>query len=458
MSVAVSQQSDVVAAAAQPTTARSARGNLKLAYIVSRFPKPTETFVLSELEALRERDVPVEVFPLLSLRHAVAKGGSSLISKVIALLRPSKPPEPRHDTAAYWQARARYAQLLSFDAIRAVLGFVVRHPIRFGASLGSLVFRNIGSLRYLSSNLVLFPRMVQIARDLERMRVTHVHAHFANSPAAAALTVHRLTGLPFSFTAHGSDLHRDRHMLKQKIQSAAFVVCISEFNRQWALKHSSLDFAEKTKVVHCGVQTDLFAPESAATNRASDAPLRILQVGTLHEVKGQTILLQACAMLVEQGVAFECEFVGEGPDFEKLSRLAEELGLADKVVFHGYCPPSELRRLLAKADVLACPSVASSDGRREGIPVVLMEAMASGVPVVASRLSGIPELVECGSEGLLFEPGEPAELASALAFISESPDKASRFAKAARRKVLEQFDQRKNIDLLLALFEETRQC
>lgn len=431
---------------------------MKLAYVVSRFPKPTETFVLSELEALRERDVPVDVFPLLNLNHAGTKGGSSLLRKAIDLLRPGKPPVPRHPLAAEWQSRAHYARLLSLDSLAAFIEFTLRRPVRLATALGSLIVRNIGSIRYLASNLLLFPRMVQIARDMQRLKVTHLHAHFANSPAAAALTVHRLTGLPFSFTAHGSDLHRDQHMLTQKMQEAAFVICISEFNRQWALRHSSQEFEEKTRVVHCGVETSLFSPRQNRLDRTPDAPLRILQIGTLHEVKGQAVLLNACQHLNAQGVPFECGFVGDGPDREPLQQLATDLGIADRVRFHGYCPPEEVRELLGQADVLACPSVESSDGRREGIPVVLMEAMASGVPVVASRLSGIPELVDCGTEGLLFEPGVAQELAAALTAIAESPRKARQFATAAREKVLADFDQKKNIGQLIALFEEARSC
>ncbi len=432
--------------------------SLKLAYVVSRFPKPTETFVLSELEALTDREVPVEVFPLLSLEHAAVKGGSSLIRKVIDLFRPPEPATPKYVTAARWQARARYGKLLSADALQSMFGFLLRHPVRLISAIGSLVIRNLGSLRYLGSNLILLPRMVQIARDMRCIGITHIHAHFANSPAAAALTVHRLTGLPFSFTAHGSDLHRDQHMLKQKMDEAAFVVCISEFNRRWALEHSSAEFANKTKVVHCGVNTDVFTPPDDATARRPGAVLRVLQIGTLHEVKGQALLLRACAMLAERGVPFKCEFVGDGPDTGMLQQLVAELELSEHVTFHGYCPPQKVRQLLSSADVLTCPSIESSDGRREGIPVVLMEAMACGVPVIASQLSGIPELVESGSEGLLVEPGDHGALATALEFAANSPEDMARFAGAARKKVLSQFDQQKNVDALITLFEESARC
>ena len=287
------------------------------------------------------------------------------------------------------------------------------------------------------------------------MRVTHVHAHFANTPAAAALTIHRLTGLPFSFTAHGSDLHRDQHMLLQKVKEAEFAVCISEFNREWALTKSDWNLGEKVHVVHCGIDTTAFQP-TEKPNRPTGESLQIVQVGTLHEVKGQSILLEACRILSDRGVQPECHFIGDGPDREMLEGLSDQLGVRSMVHFHGYCTPLEVRQSLSNADLLVCPSIESSDGRREGIPVVLMEAMASGVPVVASSLSGIPELVDDGVEGLLFRPGDSRELADAVEFIANSPEKSAQFASAGRLKILKEFDQSKNIDQLITLFEGAR--
>ncbi|MFK7821701.1 MAG: glycosyltransferase family 4 protein [Planctomycetaceae bacterium] len=427
---------------------------MKLAYIVSRFPKPTETFILSELEALRARDVRVEVFSLLDKQHATNRGGSSLRQKFVDLVRPAKVDPPQHADAVRWQSRAHYSPLFSLQVLLSQFAFLIRHPIRYTRALVSLIARCSGSLRYLSSGLLLFPRIVLIARQLQQMRVTHIHAHFANNPAAAAFIIHRLTELPYSFTAHGSDLHRDHHMLKQKVRDAAFVVCISEFNRDWALRRSDISFEDKVKVIHCGVDTQTFKPRTGQPSEFT----RVLQIGTLHEVKGQSILLEACAELKRQDVRVDCHFVGSGPDRDLLEQLAKSLEITDRVIFHGYQTPRDIRSHLANADILACPSVESSDGRREGIPVVLMEAMASGVPVIASSLSGIPELVDNEVEGLLFKPGSSRELANGLRFLSENPTKAQDFAEAARTKVLQEFDRDQNIEALIDLFEETTTC
>lgn len=438
-----------LAADAEPRAAE-----MKLAYIVSRFPKPTETFVVTELEALRARDVRVEVFPLLDRQHALGRGGSSLRQKGLDLLRPTKATAPLNVEAARWQSRAHYSSLFNLNVLLAQFWFLLRHPVRYVRALASMVVRNWGSLRYLFGGLILFPRIVLIAQQLQQMRVTHIHAHFANNPAAAAFIIHRLTGLPYSFTAHGSDLHRDQHMLKQKIRDAAFVVCISEFNRDWALRRSDPKFGDKVKVIHCGVDTSTFKPRLGEESVIT----RVLQVGTLHEVKGQSVLLDACAELKRQGIDIECHFVGDGPDRSMLEELASALGVSDRTVFHGYRTPRELRDHLANADVLACPSIEASDGRREGIPVVLMEAMSSGVPVIASSISGIPELVDDGVEGLLFQPGNSRDLADGIRFLMENPQKADDFAEAARDKVLAEFDRDTNVEQLIDLFEETATC
>ena len=438
-----------------PANGAAPQERLKLAYIVGRFPRPTETFVLTELEALRAHDVTVDVFPLLDIRHAGAHNSASLRGKARELLRPTEPAEAKHEAAARWKSRAHYSPLWSVEVLLAQFGFFFTHPIRYMTALFSLLLRSVGRLRFLSTGLMLFPRIVLMARQMEQTRVTHVHAHFANEPAAAALVVHQLTGLPFSFTPHGTDLHHDQHMLKTKLRHASFVVCISEFNRERLLRAGGPGCEERLKVVRCGVNTKLFSPGDGST--APGKRTRILQVGALLEVKGQAVLMQAVADLKRSGETVECHFIGTGPDREMLQQLATHFGIADQVTFQGYRTPREIHGELQRADMLICPSVDSSDGRREGIPVVLMEAMATGVPVIASSLSGIPELVTNEVEGLLFEPGNVRELSIGIQFLIENPDTAIAFAEAARAKVLAEFDIERTVPRLIQLFRTGEQ-
>jgi len=268
--------------------------------------------------------------------------------------------------------------------------------------------------------------------------------------------IHALTGIPYSFTVHGSDLHRDRHMLREKVADAAFVVPISRYNQQIIIATCKGDFADKTVVIHCGVDTQVFQPNSMPTPfEQGTGPFTILCIGTLHEVKGQSYLIEACRLLRDSGIDFACRFVADGPDLAMLQRLVEEAGLTNRVHFHGRLTRNEVAILLSNADVVATPSVPTSDGRREGIPVVLMEAMASGVAVVASDLSGIPELVEDERCGLLVPPRDVQGLASALALLYNNAEIRHRFGKEGREKVVTEFDVSSNAATLAEYFRQS---
>jgi colanic acid/amylovoran biosynthesis glycosyltransferase len=278
--------------------------------------------------------------------------------------------------------------------------------------------------------------------------VEHVHCHFANHPALAGWLIHRLVGIPYSFTAHGSDLHVDRTMLPTKVAEAAFVVTISGDNRN-VIEHAAGSRAVgKVEVIHCGVDPAAFEQ----VERTADGPLRIVAIGTLHEVKGQAHLIDACRRLAERGIDFTCRFIGEGPDRDALAARIERSGLTDRVQLVGRMTSDGVAAELAAADVLVAPSVPTRGGKREGIPVVLMEAMATGLPVVASRLSGIPELVTDGVDGLLVPPGDDEALAQALERLAADRALRRRLGGAGRATVLRDFDVDRNAAALAARF------
>ena len=400
-----------------------------MAYIVSGFPRLTETFVLYEMVALENAGTRVEFYPLRRLHET-----------------------KMHAEAPRWLERAHFAPYLSLPILGTNLRFFLRHPIRYSRTWLEYVARTWGSLRFWVGSLVFYPKAVHWAAQMKRTRVDHVHAHFANHPAAIAWVIHRLTGIPYSFTAHGSDLHRDRRMLPEKVAEASFVVTISEYNRQMIQQECGPGVQTEVAVIHCGVDLQDYQPNPAEEDAA--APLHILCIGTLHEVKGQTYLVEACRQLAERNVPFTCHLIGDGPDRPSLARQAEEAGIGDRVIFRGWLTSAEVRSALREANVVATPSVLARSGSREGIPVALMEAMASGVAVVASRISGIPELVEDGRNGLLAEPKDPASLANALARLQGDPALRRRLALAGRATVEEGFDLRRNAGLLLQRFHE----
>lgn len=402
---------------------------------MSRFPKLTETFILLEMVAVKEQGVAVEVYPLVREKADVI-----------------------HPEAEWFVERAHYVPFLSWRVLRANLQFLRRKPRLFFSTLRHLLTGTWRSKRYFTRALALFPKSVYFAAHMEAAEITHVHAHFASHPAAAAYVIHRLTGIPFSFTAHGSDIHRDRTMLAEKVAAARFVVPISDFNKRVILDACAGQFAEKMVVIHCGVDTKQFRPlcqngnQSGVEAGAESNLLTLCSIGTLHEVKGQRFLIEACRLLAERNLNVHCHFVGDGPDKAALMRQSAEAGLSGHITFHGQQTRAEVAKLLQTTDIVVAPSVPSSDGRREGIPVALMEAMATGLPVVASRLSGIPELVDDGVNGLLTPPGDAVSLANALERLRLDPALRRRLGRAGRQKVLEDFDLDKNAMLLAQRF------
>ena len=232
-------------------------------------------------------------------------------------------------------------------------------------------------------------------------------------------------------------------MLREKVEAASFVVTISEYNRRFILDHVGDEFADKIAVIHCGIDPSRYARDS----HTSDT-LEIVCIGTLHEVKGQRFLLEACERLSVRGIPWRCHLIGGGPDLAALEAHAKALGISEQVVFHGHCERQRVRTLLGKMDVCVAPSVPTSDGRREGIPVVLMEAAACALPLVASRLSGIPEFVRDGETGLLAEPGDVAGLESALARLATEPDTRVRLGAAARERLDQSFNLEQNVRTL----------
>jgi glycosyltransferase involved in cell wall biosynthesis len=392
---------------------------LRVAYVMSRFPKLTETFILAELEAMDRAGVAIELYPLLR-----------------------QTGEPVQPAAVRWVERAHYLPFLSPGILRTQWWFLRdrRRRRRYLHAFFGMVRETWRSPNFLLGGLGIFPKVARAAVEMRAAGVDHVHCHFANHPALAGWLIHRLAGIPYSFTAHGSDLHVDRTMLPAKVREAAFVVTISGDNRRLIETTSGPAADGKVDVIHCGVDPAAFA----SPERAVAGPLRIVAVGTLHEVKGQIHLIEACRRLAERGVDVTCRFIGDGPDRDALQARIDELGLTERVTLVGRMTSDAVAAELAASDVLVAPSVPTRGGKREGIPVVLMEAMASGLPVVASRLSGIPELVTDGVSGLLVPPGDAAALADALAALAGDPDLRTRLGAAGRDIVMREFDVDRN--------------
>lgn len=406
---------------------------MPVAYMMSRFPKLTETFILYEVIALQEQGLEVALFPLWREKTSVM-----------------------HPEAEPLVGEANFLPTLSWEIIQANLHFLRCCRRRYLDAVWTLLRCNWGSLRYFLGSLAIIPKSALFAQRMTAENIQHIHAHFASHPAAAAFFIHRLTGISYSFTAHGSDIHRDKRMLAEKVAEASFVVPISSFNRDVILEACKYDkkAARKMTIIHCGVDSHYFRPQLSRNGRYTEGKcLNIICIGTLHEVKGQSYLLEACCLLRERHIPFNCLFIGSGPDEGALKQQVIKADLEGCVQFMGRMPRNKVIPLLQKADVLVAPSVPSQDGRREGIPVVLMEAMACGLPVVASRLSGIPELVDDGRTGILIPTGDVDALSDALTYLYYKPETRRKMGQAGREVILERFDLRANAAQLAGRFQ-----
>jgi colanic acid/amylovoran biosynthesis glycosyltransferase len=393
-------------------------------YVASRFPKVTETFVVNEWLALSGR-FQMELAALRRTREA-----------------------PVHPESRRAMARVRFLDALS-QTVVAQAFWIARRPRAYLSVLASVLR---GSLRVsfaeTAEAVVVFAEAVALARIAVRDGVAHVHAHFANHPATTAWIVHQLTGLPFSFTAHANDLFVAPALLERKAADARFVVAISEYNRRLLLDRCP---SARVEVVHCGVDPERYAPEPL---EARDRD-RVVCVASLSSKKGHVHLIDALALLAEGHPSIELDLVGDGPERDRIERRARERGVAERVRLHGARSSEDVRAALARARLFALPSVRLRSGRMEGIPVALMEAMASGVPVVASRLSGVPELVEDGVTGLLVTPGEPSALAAAMARILDDDALAAELTRTARERVERSFSLAGEAQRLGDLFAES---
>ena len=395
-------------------------------YLVTRFPAVTETFVMNEWLALSER---------FEMRlAALRRSGES----------------PVHPETEAVLARVRFPGVAQPSTLLANAAWLLRRPRAYISTLVAIVRDALGfSVREAATETVVFVKAAAVARAAQRDGVDQVHAHFASHPATAAWVVHRLTGIPFSFTAHANDLFVAPVLLDRKGADARFAVAISEYNRRVLAQRCP---GARIEVIHCGVDVDRYAWRGLDGRSAG----RVVCVASLFAKKGHSDLIDALALLAERRPDVSLELIGDGPERDAVLRRARERGVEGRLSLRGARSSEDVRAALAGARAFALPSVRLPSGRMEGIPVALMEAMASGVPVVATRLSGIPELVEDGVTGLLVEPHDPGGLAAALARRLADDALSAELAQAARRLVEQAFNLPVEAGRLGELFAERR--
>jgi len=410
---------------------------MKVAYLLKTFPKLSETFILNEILELERQGLELHIFSLREPSETKMHAAVAEVRARVTHLRYVTPVPALHRIPL-----ERYAQRLQRSGDRWFIFF--RRPIRY---LRTSLFqaRHAGRKRY-------FEQALGLARELLRGGFTHLHAHFANEPTSVAKLAHHLTGCPFSFTAHAKDIYlTDRDDLAGKIAVAEFVITCTGFNRNYLAEVASGNpprsatghgpvLHRPIHVCYHGVDLSRFSGEvkESRASSASELPV-ILSVGRFCEKKGFPYLIQACHRLKQKGRSFVCRIVGFGPLQQELEELVATLQLQDCVFLAGKMTQDKLIHEYRQADLFVLPCLVTDDGDRDGIPNVLVEAMAMRIPVVSTPVSGIGELVDHMENGLLAPEKDSEALAAAMETLLEDPHLRRRLGANGRQKVMEGF-------------------
>lgn len=361
---------------------------MKVAYLVNQYPKVSHSFIRREIQALERQGVEVERMALRGWKDQVVDAEDMVE-----------------------QARTFYLLKQGmFGLIKALIGQVLRKPKSFFKALAEAVRMSRGSDRRLVYHLAYLAEACCMLAHLRTQPVQHLHAHFGTNAAEVAMLAHILGGPPYSFTVHGPEEfdHPAGLHLKDKIERAAFVVAISSYGRSQLYRWIGHEHWKRIQVVHCGLDKGFH--EGAESVPLADTP-RLVCVGRLCEQKGQLILLEAARQLSDRGIHFDLVLAGDGEMRAELEAQISLYGLKERVRITGWISSQQVRHELQAARAMVLPSFA------EGLPVVIMEAMALERPVVSTTVAGIPELVRQGVDGWLVAPGDVDSLAQALAQV-----------------------------------------
>jgi colanic acid/amylovoran biosynthesis glycosyltransferase len=404
---------------------------MRIAYLIGHYPAVTHTFILREVRALRRLGVDVETYSIwrTEARELRSPADHDEFRRTEALL----PPQPGR-------------------LLRSHLRALLQAPRAYASTLSRALALSTPGVRRRALALTWFVEAIMLWEACARRGLRHVHAHLDGSaPMVALLTVEFANAasredVPWSWsqTVHGSkefyDVHRER--FDARAASASFIACISDYTRSQVMAFVSEALWDKLVVARCGVDLNEFTPGIPR----SGAELRILTIGRVDAMKGNVLLLHALALLAERGLRPALTVVGDGPSKPKAIETANQLGLADRVTWVGAVGQDRIRDFYADCDVFCLPSFA------EGVPIVLMEAMAMEVPVVANAITGIPELVDDGVSGFLVRPGRVDQLAERIARLLEDPALRRSMGDAGRRKVAAEYDLEHNSLALARMF------
>jgi len=398
----------------------------QLGYLVSRYPAISHTFILREVLELRRAGFQIHVASI----NGLDRPPSELTT------------EEREEAKRVFFVKAAGTRA----ALRAHCSVALRRPtvylkaMWFAARLGGVDIPKI------IMGLLYFVEAVMVGRWMEQRNLRHLHVHFATPAATVGLILTKVFPFTFSITVHGPDEFYEvrGYLLKEKIASAAFLCSIGLYARSQLMKVCGVEHWHKIELTPLGVDPDRFAPQPA---RTAGSIFEVICVGRLVPAKGQHVLLTAIQRLRLRGRFINLRLVGDGPDRASLEQAARRLGIQESIIFEGSVNQDRIQALFARADVFALASFA------EGIPVVLMEAMAMEIPCVATWITGIPELIRDSIDGLLVAPSDDGAMADAIARLMDDGELRKRLGAAGRRRVIEKYNLRPNVEHLAQVFE-----
>jgi glycosyltransferase involved in cell wall biosynthesis len=405
------------------------RSNKQIGYLLRSYPRLSQTFVLNEILALEKIGVSIQIFALTNPHEKVVQMQTSQVQAPVHYLDEDIQPRSLRN-------------MLNENAEVARLNFKgYLHSLMYIAANGSIDKGYTASSRwdcFLQAVHLVYLLVLQERRTGKK--IDHLHAHFAHDPALVASLVHTMTGIPFSFTAHARDLFQvPEKVLTDRIRGARAVITCCRANLDY-LNQIAPSQQAKFSLIYHGVNLKDFQPLSISDGGAASKGLLILSVGRLVEKKGFKDLLRALLIVKGKGVQFQCAIYGDGPLGQQLKEWIDEHDMAGEVILHGDRTQHELVAAYHSATLFILTPVQTEDGDRDGIPNVLVEAMAVGLPVITTAVAGIPELVEHNQNGLLYQPHDVEGISSGIIELLGNVEKRRQFGRAASKKVREQFD------------------
>ncbi len=401
-------------------------GERKIAYLASEYPAISHTFIFREVQELRKRGLDIK---------------TASIRRPEMLAKMTDEEKRDAENTLYIRNRSKFNILLDH------LLLIFKYPFRYFSMLfNTCRFSRKGHFG-LSKSIGYFVEAGILVNWALNNMIDHIHVHFANPAATVAMIATCYGTVSFSLSIHGPDIfyNVDNNLIADKIKMASKIRCISHFCKSQLIRIVPYSYWNKFYIIRCGVDVSKFTP----AKRPENAIPSILCVGRLVPAKGQHILIEACAILKGRGIKVNVTFIGDGPDRESLELLAKYLNIHDSITFTGALGQDIVKIYYDAADLFVLPSFA------EGVPVVLMEAMAKEIPCITTRITGIPELIDDNEDGMLVAPSDAIALADKIELVLKDKQLQERIGSRARKKVETMYDLEKNCKQMAQFFSET---